>query len=69
MIRHKFLELNYSELIDTQKYQIDLSQTIVSKTVKSTNRYSFIDFKQWMLLLFINSICLGFVTFACFWID
>ena len=69
MIHNKFLEVDCSKSIATQKYQPDLAQKIVNKTVLFTTRYSFIDLSQWVLLLLLNGICFGFITLACIWID
>ena len=69
MIQNKSLEVDCSKLIATQKYQPDLAQKLVNKTALLTTRYSFIDLSQWILLLFLNGICFGFITLACIWID
>ena len=69
MNQSKLVKSNYSQSIATEEYQLDLSRTIIEQTIKSTNRFSFIALNQWILLLILNSICLGFIVFVCFWLD
>ncbi len=65
MSQDKSLETYYSNAIDAKKYNPDLWQKLIRKTERSTVQFYFIDLSQWILLLSLNLICLGFVMFTC----
>lgn len=65
MTQNESLKADYSKLIATEKYQINLSQQIADKATHSAVRFSFIDLNQWLLLLLLNLACLSFIIFAC----
>lgn len=68
MIQNKSLSASYSQSIAVNSLETDLSQTIVSKTVRSASKFAFINLSQWLLLLWLNAICFGFIIFSCAWI-
>ena len=67
MVQNKSLSASYSKSIAVN-IETDLSQEIVSKTVRSASKFAFINLSQWLLLLLLNGICLSFVIFSCAWI-
>lgn len=69
MIENKLAEDSYSQLIAPEKTQIVFLHGAIEKTQRQIARFSFIDLSQWMLLAFLNCVCLGFVFLSCSLID
>ena len=56
-------------LFSGHENRLNLSQQLAEKTTRSINKFSFITLRQWIVLLILNIICLGFISFACSWIN
>lgn len=65
MIQDKSVEASYSKSITVVKHQFEVLQKIAKKTEQPTVQFSFIELNQWILLLLLNFICLGFIIFVC----
>lgn len=65
MMQNEAIKTNYGKLAGVKQYNLDFSQKIVDKTVNSASQFSFMDLKQWILLLVLNTICFTFIVLAC----
>ena len=69
MIKNKLVENSRSKLINTEKFQTIVPYELTKKTEQYIVRFTFIDLSQWLLLLLLNCVCLGFIFFSCNLID
>lgn len=69
IISNNSAEANSLNLFSGHKNRLDLSQQLANKIIRSIDKFSFITLNQWIVLLMLNVICLGFISFACSWIN
>ncbi len=69
IISNDSVEANSLNLFPDHKNRLDLAQQLANNIIHSVDKFNFITLNQWIVLLMLNIICLGFISFACSWIN
>ena len=64
MTHHNLVEVSRSRSTNLKKERLYLLPKITKKTEQFAVQFSFIDIGQWLLLVFLNFVCLGFIIFS-----
>lgn len=68
MIKSESVKTDYSESINNQQ-KLAVSLLVKDLIKKSVTRFTFVNYRQWILMIALDLVCLSFLAFVCSWID
>jgi len=66
---NNLIKSNSSNSIAVDQPKNNFLEKILEQVTQSINRFNFINSRQWILILIMNTICILFMISACIWVS